>query len=90
MKWIIDGKLYNTETAKEVCRYNKIGHPQLCYSESGIPWDYILYVTKNGQYFEFYKRKKEIKLVDNSFVKALLAKIDTDLYAKLFGKVEEG
>jgi hypothetical protein len=46
MKQVIDGKLYNTETAQEVCELYCTAH-----ATDFAHHDTKLYVTKNGNYF---------------------------------------
>jgi len=46
MKKIIDGKLYNTATAKEIAEYEPFSN-----STDFRWWREILYRTKKGQYF---------------------------------------
>lgn len=48
MKKVIDGKIYNTETATEIARWDN------GMSNNDFGWcDESLYVTKNGAYFVY-------------------------------------
>lgn len=78
MKQIVDGYLYDTEKAT------------LLYTASSYRRTRKYYVTDKGTYFCFYQNVGEIKTIDESVIKEILAEHDTDKYIELFGAVEEG
>ena len=103
MKAIIEGKLYNTETADKVYNYLKNEtHPLLWSKEfASNCWREVdIYKTKKGQYFlhihkgakdgSFSNLPERIELVDEDDVKEVIAELNPDKYAELFGQVEEG
>lgn len=93
MKAIVDGKLYNTETAERILgfrrRYNGADiswMPGYCFAN----WhDIDLYKTKKGAYFEHDKRDDRITPVTEEEAKIILQKVDTDKYIEIFGEVIE-
>ena len=77
MKQIIDGKLYDTETAELIYTYD----PPFMIS-------YVRYYrTKNGAYFSHYL--DDITLLEESEVKDFIGKSDIGKYIELFGSVDE-
>ena len=79
MKQIVDGLLYDTDKATSI--FEDTRNPRK-------PREY--FQTDKGTYFCWYKLVGEIHVVDESYVRDLLAKCDPDKYVALFGAVEEG
>ena len=77
MKKIINGKLYDTDTAERV------------YEELYLNKRRTLYLTTKGSWFLFYHAKKEIVPKTDAEVMEYLGERDADLYIKYFGDVEE-
>lgn len=102
MKKIINGKLYNTETAELITEWeNGFTYNDFSYVSE------TLYQTKKGAYFIFYiggamskyakhygqttSGSKGIKLLTEEEAKAwVMEHLEADEYIKLFGEVEEG
>ena len=89
MKKIINGRMYNTETAKEIG-----------YFRRNIPYMLdTLYQKKTGEYFEVhnhfsndgnYETVSEFYPISEDDAKEWVAKFMTgDKYEEIFGKVEE-
>lgn len=74
MQRIIDGLLYDTETANLI-------------HADGLN-ERHLYITANGRFFMFYKNG-EIVAKDENSTKKYLSKYNTEKYIELFGNVEE-
>lgn len=77
MKRIIDGKMYDTDTATRV------------YEEVVFGKRRTLYITKHGAWFLFYHSKKEIVPKTEDEVKEYLGEKDVDKYIEYFGEVPE-
>lgn len=102
MKKIINGKAYNTETAKHLATFShgRISDFDSVYEE--------LYQTKNGTFFLHYEGGPKskysevvgqnewsggegLRLVDEDEAKAFIEKYgDVETYLEVFGEVEEG
>lgn len=85
MKKIIEGKKYDTETARLVIDNNP--------DYNAIHWD-NLYRKKNGEFFwccwtRMQGEKASIIPVTESQAKKEIGRYDGDLYEELFGEVEE-
>lgn len=79
MKKIIDGKLYNTDTATFIITlYSGARNSQRDY-----------YKTPKGAFFVHYVRTNTLDLISENTMKALLAEHDVDKYLELFGDEEE-
>lgn len=102
MKKIINGKMYNTATAKPLAHYtNNKSCYDLCYIEE------VLFIKKTGEYFLFgcggamtkYSEpdgyngiiggEKLIPFTEDEAKKWAETHIDCDEYEKIFGEVEE-
>ncbi len=80
MRKIIDGKLYDTETAELIFTH----YPQGTNKRR----DY--YRTKKGTFFVHFVNVNKLELVTTDCMMDLLAEYDPDKYVEIFGKVEEG
>ena len=83
MKQIIDGKMYNTDTAKLIC----------CPHPTDIHGVYpYLYRTRKGVYFRVdYDRNNQYAILDEENAKKFIEKYGTaDEYINAFGMPEEG
>ena len=80
MKKVIDGKLYNTETAQLLLTlYIGSRHAQRDY-----------YMTKKRAFFVHYVEVNDLDLVPEKTIADLLMRYDVDKYIEIFGDVEEG
>jgi hypothetical protein len=79
MRKIINGKLYDTDTAEPI------------YTELYLFKRRTLYRTKKGNWFMFYHANKEIRPMTDEEVMEYLGERDEciDIYLKYFGSVEE-
>ena len=102
MKKIIDGKLYDTKTAEEICHEGFSQQGDFAY------WEDTLYRTKKGQYFvdggggpmskygesvgnNTTNGSEHIFLVDHDKAKEMCIRCDTEKAIELFGEeIEEG
>ncbi|WP_142965801.1 hypothetical protein [Enterococcus casseliflavus] len=102
MKKIIEGKLYNTETATLIAEYRKGNRSDFYGIEEEV------YITKKGQYFMYYwgggcsKYREEvasrtysdnegIKLITGEEAKEFATKhLNVEDFIEIFGEVEEG
>ena len=102
MKKIINGKLYNTETAKEVGTYKGDWFEDDCYFS-----EHSLYVKKNAEWFllgkgeslYYYNEDSHYGELEDGYIlypisieraKVWVEKyMDVDTYVKFFGEVEE-
>ena len=75
MRVIINGKLYDTETA------------ELIYREI-VTWRYSrwYYMTAKRAFFCYYDKTKEIKVKTEEEIRELLGEHDVDKYIELFGE----
>ncbi len=80
MRKIVNGKVYDTETATLV--YSGV------FGALNVRRDY--YVTKKGTYFCHYFSVGKIEVCSEDFIASILAERDVDKYIELFGAVEEG
>lgn len=93
MKAIVEGKLYNTETAERIFSFRRQ------YKGADISWmpgyswvdwhDIDLHKTKKGAYFEYDRKTENITPVTEEKVKNILQKLDADKFIELFGEVIE-
>lgn len=75
MKQIIDGFLYDTDTAEQI------------YLETQRNVGY--YMTSKRKFFVAYSTG-EIRVVDENFVRDFLGKNDINKYIEIFGEPQEG
>lgn len=100
-KKIINGKMYNTETAKELADYWNGYHGH----DFGYTWEY-LFIKKTGEYFLYGEGgalsryaehvaggsvfgRKIIPMTEKEAQEWVMEHCDADTYIKLFGEVEE-
>ena len=91
MKYVIDGKLYDTETSDVILIY-KIRHLDVfLLNVEFTPCDVYLYKTKKGNYFILKElpNRTITNVVNEETVKEILLEHDYDKYAELFGPLEE-
>ncbi|MGJ9381516.1 hypothetical protein [Salipaludibacillus sp. CF4.18] len=86
VKKIIDGKLYDTESADFVLEYEKDVLGLSHYGFITRTYETTIYRTKKGNWFEVRDDNFYILTIEN--VKRIIRKYDTDLYLELY-EVEE-
>lgn len=93
MKKIIDGKLYNTETASRIFGFRRrykgpeiSWMPGYCFAD----WHEIsIYKTKKGAYFELDEKRESITPVTEEQVKDVMREVDVEKFIEIFGEVIE-
>lgn len=93
MKAILDGKLYNTETAEAVIEFcRRVDKGPVAWNEK-LHWTpshtFTLYKTQKGAYFEYDQDDKTIGVVSEENARKIVQKLDPDKYMEMFGEVEE-
>jgi hypothetical protein len=96
MKFIIESKIYDTDTEKseKIIEYRKLykvgnflGRDMFCRYETS------LYKTKKGNWFEVARRNSDeynaSKLTEEDVKQVFKALDEVDLYNKYFGELEE-
>lgn len=91
MKYVMDGKLYDTETSEVILRYKTRNLDVFLFSARFTPCDIYLYKTKKGNYFtlKVLPDKTITNVVSEETVKKILLDHNYDKYAELFGPLEE-
>lgn len=91
MKYVMDGKLYDTETSEVILRYKTRNLDVFLFSARFTPCDVYLYKTKKGNYFtlKVLPDKTITNVVSEDTVKKILLDHNYDKYAELFGPLEE-
>jgi len=92
MRAIIDGKMYNTDTADLLLSYTRLSSPFMTMMQGKYEWDVKLYKTSKGTYFEVevFPGRDTFSIVSEKDVKNTISKLAPDKYIELFGEVEEG
>ena len=93
MKEIINGEIYDTDTAKYICHYPETSAEYGDYLECC----YTVYQKETKEFFVdvvlFFERRKEIRYIEpltNEKAQELCdGLMETDEYTALFGEVEE-
>ncbi len=96
MKKVINGKMYNTETAKRVAIYDNIGKGNISSYTDINYFCKALYQKKTGEYF-FYEQETAWNDREETITPCTLESAkkwtekycDGDEYEKIFGEVEE-
>ena len=91
MKYVMNGKMYDTETSEVILRYKTRDLDVFLFSARFTPCDVYLYKTKKGNYFtlKVLPDKTITNVVSEETVKKILLEHNYDKYAKLFGPLEE-
>lgn len=91
MKYVMDGKMYNTETSEVILRYKTRDLDVFLFSARFTSCDVYLYKTKKGNYFtlKVLPDKTITNVVSEETVKKILLDHNYDKYAELFGPLEE-
>lgn len=91
MKYVIDGKMYDTETSEVILRYKARNLDVFLFSARFTPCDVYLYKTKKGNYFtlKVLPDRTITNVVSEDTVKKILLDHNYDKYAELFGPLEE-
>lgn len=103
MKKIIEGKIYNTDTAREIGRYDYLSATDFEHVSE------VLYRTNKGSYFLYYeggamskygvdgqqrgstRSSKGLRLMTEAAAKTWATEyLEADEYIEIFGEVEEG
>lgn len=91
MKYVMNGKMYDTETSEVILRYKTRDLDVFLFSARFTPCDVYLYKTKKGNYFtlKVLPDKTITNVVSEETVKKILLEHNYDKYAELFGPLEE-
>lgn len=91
MRYVIDGKMYDTETSEVILRYKTRNLDVFLFSARFTPCDVYLYKTKKGNYFtlKVLPDRTITNVVSEDTVKKILLEHNYDKYAELFGPLEE-
>ena len=91
MKYVIDGKMYDTETSEVILIYKIRNLDVFLFSARFTPCDVYLYKTKKGNYFtlKVLPDRTITSVVSEDTVKKILLEHNYDKYAELFGPLEE-
>lgn len=81
MKYVLDGKIYDTDKAEELC----VGYVY----DTSVVMPVTLYQTKKGNYFVVYCHSRQAEAVTEDRAKEILQKSDYAKYAESFGELEE-
>lgn len=91
MRYVMDGKLYDTETSEVILIYKTRNLDVFLFSARFTPCDVYLYKTKKGNYFTLKELpdKTIMNVVSEEMVKKILLEHNYDKYTELFGPLEE-
>ena len=96
LRKIIDGKLYDTESAlilfKFRRKYQDTLNPLFFGKEMvHVEWEDAQYLkTERGAYLFYCPKRKDLQVVAEKEVKDVIRQLDADTYIRIFGQVEEG
>lgn len=96
LRKIIDGKLYDTASARIIFEFRrKYQDPlnPLFFGENMVRnvWEDVQYLkTIRGTYLYYCPKRKELEVVTEKQVADTIRKLDADAYIRIFGDVEEG
>lgn len=96
LRKIIDGKLYDTESALILFEFRrKYQDPlnPLFFGKNMVhnEWEDAQYLkTERGAYLYYCPKRKDLQVVTENEVKDTIRKLDADAYMRIFGQVEEG
>lgn len=82
MKFIENGKLYDTEKSEFLCNFRNFG--EIWRTENGT-----LFVISSTGWEDQENRQIMIFSTDQEYIKEELGKADAEKYIELFGEVEE-
>lgn len=91
MRYVMDGKMYDTETSEVILRYKTRDLDVFLFSARFTACDVYLYKTKKGNYFtlKVLPDRTITNVVSEETVKKILLDHNYDKYAELFGPLEE-
>ena len=101
MRYILGGKVYDTEKAKEVIKYIKGIKHEGMFVATYPKYEHTIYKTNKGTFFVHvgkcvdkdisYDNKDYIEIISKEEVKKLLEKLNSvEKYEEIFGEIEEG
>ena len=88
MRYIIDGLMYDTETAEVVYKYI-YDHTTPRFLKPSEPIYQTIYKTKNGRYFVWSDDLDFLYSIDEYEVKHKILDNDIDKYEEIFGEIPE-
>ena len=93
VKKIINGKVYNTETAEKIFAFRRRYQDPVPWREGYVfnTWEDAEYLkTQKGAYLYYCQKRNDLQTVPEEEVKKTISKLDPDLYMELYGELEEG
>lgn len=96
LRKIIDGKLYDTESALILFEFRRKYQDPLNPLFFGknmvhVEWEDAQYLkTERGAYLYYCPKRKDLQVVTENEVKDTIRKLNADAYMRIFGQVEEG
>ncbi len=102
MRYLLDGKIYDTEKSEKIIKYKKGVEHKGLFLTTYPEFEHTIYKTPKGNFFVHvgkylgekdisYKDTDYIELISTSKVKEVLEQLnDVDIYEKIFRKIEEG
>lgn len=96
LRKIIDGKLYDTESALILFKFRRKYQDTLNPLFFGkdmvhVEWEDAQYLkTERGAYLFYCPKRKDLQVVEEKEVKDVIRQLDADAYIRIFGQVEEG
>lgn len=95
MKAIIDGKMYNTETAELIYSFRrKVNKGPMLWAPGHVymPFHYFeLYRTAKNAYFTYDTEDKRIEITTEDYAMDVMRRLDPDKYCELFNlAIEDG
>lgn len=96
LRKIIDGKLYDTESAVILFKFRRRYQDPLnpiFFGKNMVhnEWEDAQYLkTERGAYLYYCPKRKDLQVVTENEVKDTIRKLNADAYIRIFGQVEEG
>lgn len=96
LRKIIDGKIYDTSSARIVFKFRRRYQDPLnplFFGDNMVRniWEDVQYLkTVRGTYLYYCPKREDLQVVTEKEVAETIRKLDADAYIRLFGQVEEG
>ena len=96
LRKIIDGKIYDTSSARIIFKFRRRYQDPLnplFFGDNMVRniWEDVQYLkTVRGTYLYYCPKREDLQVVTEKEVAETIRKLDADAYIRLFGQVEEG
>jgi len=87
MKYVLNGKIYDTDKAEEMC-VGRLSRPY-DFNSTYVVVPVVLYQTKKGNYFVVYCHDHHAEAISEECAKQILQESDYEKYVESFGELEE-